>query len=148
MWNEKDPSSRHFRFRHGKPRWWPENEPWPPTEPPWRAMRGRFYRRMGCVRVLVNALAFFIFLAVLGILLNSLGIIHLNINPFWWVLPLGILILIIWIRFAGLGRAWIAADIRSAWRPAGSRRPHRRRRLFAARSGARPIRGARAGACL
>ncbi len=94
MWNEQDPSSRHFRFRHGKPRWWPENEPWPPTEPPWRAMRGRFSRRMGCVRVLVNALAFLIFLAVLGILLNSLGIIHLNINPLWWVLPLGIIILI------------------------------------------------------
>ena len=93
MWNEKDPSSRHFRFRHGKPRWWPENEPWPPTEPPWRAMRGRFSRRMGCVRVLVNVLAFFFFLAVLGILLNSLGIIHLNINPLWWVLPLGIIIL-------------------------------------------------------
>lgn len=94
MWNEQDPSSRHFRFRHGKPRWWPENEPWPPTEPPWRAMRGRFSRRMGCVRVLVNVMAFFFFLAVLGILLNSLGIIHLNINPLWWVLPLGIIILI------------------------------------------------------
>ena len=37
---------------------------------------------------------FYIFLAVLGILLNSLGIIHLNINPLWWVLPLGIIILI------------------------------------------------------
>jgi signal transduction histidine kinase len=93
MWNEKDPPVRHFRFRHGKPRWWPENEPWPPTEPPWRVMRGRFYRRMGCVRVLVNVLALFVFLAFLGIVLNSLGIIHIQINPLWWVVPAGIIFL-------------------------------------------------------
>ncbi|HEX7433254.1 MAG TPA: hypothetical protein VF326_06325, partial [Anaerolineaceae bacterium] len=93
MWNEKDPPVRHFRFRHGKPRWWPENEPWPPTEPPWRVMRGRFYRRMGCVRVLVNVLALFVFLAFLGIVLNSLGIIHIQINPLWWLVPAGIIFL-------------------------------------------------------
>ena len=56
-------------------------------------MRGRFSRRMGCVRVLVNVLAALIFVAVLGIVLNGLGIIHIYINPLWWVLPVGIILL-------------------------------------------------------
>lgn len=94
----------HYRLRHGKPSWWPENEPWPPTEPPWRVMRGRFSRRMGCIRVLVNALAITIFLVVVGILLNGLGIIHISINPLWWVIPVGIIFLMF-----GLGLLILAA---------------------------------------
>jgi two-component system, OmpR family, sensor histidine kinase BaeS len=93
MWNEKGPWSMNNHFRRRKPRWWPENEPWPPTEPPWRRMRGRFSRRIGCVRVLVNALAFFIFVAVVGIVLNGLGILHITINPLWWLVPVGLILL-------------------------------------------------------
>ncbi len=39
----------HFSRR--RPRWWPEDEPWPPPGPPgprmWRRMRGRFFWRIG-----------------------------------------------------------------------------------------------------
>ena len=93
MWNDKDPSGWHYHFRRGKPRWWPENEPWPPTQPPWRVMRGRFSRRMGCLRLAFNFLAILIFMTVLGILLNGLGIIHITINPLWWIVPAGIILL-------------------------------------------------------
>lgn len=35
------------------PRWWPEDEPWPPVGPPnreqWRGMRRKFFRRIGCL---------------------------------------------------------------------------------------------------
>src|SRR2546426_6149757 len=41
--------SRHHRFRHGQPPWWPEGEPWPPAGPPWawRGMRYKFFWRLG-----------------------------------------------------------------------------------------------------
>ena len=49
-----------------RPAWWPENEPWPPAQPPhWREWRGRnrpgrFFWRFGC------ALIVFLLLAALG----------------------------------------------------------------------------------
>ena len=46
------------------PRWWPPDEPWPPTDPSrvraWREMRGHFFWRIGGLLV-----AFFAFIAVL-----------------------------------------------------------------------------------
>jgi len=42
-----------------RPRWWPENEPWPPTDgAPWRRMRSRFMWRFGC--------AFLLFVLLVG----------------------------------------------------------------------------------
>src|ERR687892_1761274 len=36
-----------------RPRWWPENEPWPPADDaPWRRMRRRFMWRIGCAALL------------------------------------------------------------------------------------------------
>ena len=51
------PDERHDRWRGRgwgppdgrRPRWWPENEPWPPADgAPWRRMRRRFMWRIGC----------------------------------------------------------------------------------------------------
>src|SRR5256712_12195382 len=41
--------SRHHRFRHGPPPWWPEGEPWPPAGPPWawRGMRDKVFWGLG-----------------------------------------------------------------------------------------------------
>ena len=40
---------RRRHFSRQRPEWWPENEAWPPTGPPWHATRGRFFRRIGCM---------------------------------------------------------------------------------------------------
>ena len=96
MWDRRASSSERARtrFRRARPNWWPENESWPPVQPPWRAMRGRFFRRIGCLLALVNLLAFFVFALVLGLVLNSLGIIHIIYKPFGWIVPAGIVLLI------------------------------------------------------
>ena len=40
-----------------RPPWWPAEESWPPAAPSWRATRGRFVRRMGCLFSLFFVLA-------------------------------------------------------------------------------------------
>ncbi len=92
--NDYSPFHRRVRFHHRKPAWWPENEVWPPVQTPWRATRGRFFRRMGCVIALVNLLAFFVFAGLLGLVLNSLGIIHIIYKPIGWPIPVGIVLLL------------------------------------------------------
>jgi len=49
---------------------------------------------MGCAIALVNLLAFFVFAVVLGLVLNSLGVIHIYYRPLGWVIPVGIVLLI------------------------------------------------------
>jgi signal transduction histidine kinase len=98
--NDSSPFHRRVRFHHRKPGWWPENEAWPPVQSPWRATRGRFFRRMGCAIALVNLLAFFVFAGFLGLLLNSLGIIHIIYQPMGWLIPVGIVLLL--FAFASL----------------------------------------------
>jgi len=117
MWDKQDPSPRHVHvhFRRGKPSWWPENESWPPAQPRWRAMRGRFFRRMGCVIALVNLLAFFVFALVLGLVLNSLGLIHIYYRPLGWIIPVGIVLLI----FAFGSLVWGGRGLRHMSAPIG-----------------------------
>ena len=98
--NDTSPIHRRVRFHHRKPGWWPENEAWPPVQSPWRATRGRFSRRMGCAIALVNLLAFFVFAGFLGLVLNSLGIIHIVYQPIGWLIPVGIVLLL--FAFASL----------------------------------------------
>jgi signal transduction histidine kinase len=88
MDNSEDPFSIHINFPHKKPDWWPENESWPPVRPHWRRRRSRFSRRMGCMMALLSLLGFFIFLVVLGLMANGLGLIHVP-GPFRWVIPAG-----------------------------------------------------------
>ena len=113
--NDPSPLHRHVRFHHRKPRWWPENEPWPPVQPPWRIMRGRFFRRIGCAIGLVNLLAFFVFAGFLGLVLNSLGIIHIIYEPLRWVIPVGIVLLM--FGFSSL--VWGGRGLRQMSAPLG-----------------------------
>ena len=91
---------RRVRFHHKKPSWWPENEAWPPVQSRWRASRGRFFRRMGCVIALVNLLASLVFAGLLGLVLNGLGIIHIVYQPLGWLIPVVIVLLL--FAFASL----------------------------------------------
>jgi len=113
--NQPSPLHRHVRFHHRKPRWWPENESWPPVQPHWRATRGRFFRRMSCTIALVNLLAFFVFAVVFGLILNSLGIIHIIYEPLGWVVPAGIVLLI----FAFVSLVWGGRGLRNMSTPLG-----------------------------
>jgi len=85
----------HYLSGH-RPPWWPENEEWPPHDPRnWRRM-GRhnpFFRRMGCMFVVFNFIAFAVFAAVLGIVLNVLGIIHIPAQNVTWIFPAGLIFL-------------------------------------------------------
>jgi signal transduction histidine kinase len=98
--NDPSPMPRRVRFHHKKPSWWPENEAWPPVQSPWRATRGRFFRRMGCVIALVNLLASLVFAGLLGLVLNGLGIIHIVYQPLGWLIPVVIVLLL--FAFASL----------------------------------------------
>jgi two-component system sensor histidine kinase BaeS len=122
MDNREDPTpiSVHIHrrmtdFRNKKPDWWPENESWPPAKPYWRRMRGRFSRRMGCLVMLVNLLAFFFFVLVFGTVLNSLGIIHIFYRPLGWIIPVAIVLLI--FGFGSL--VWAGRGLRHYSRPFG-----------------------------
>ena len=115
MWNRKDSPQKHSHFRHRRPRWWPENESWPPTEPSWRVMRGRFSRRIGCLRVMLNALAILVFMVVLGMLINSLGFIHIFHNSLGWVIPASAILLI--FGFGSL--VWAGRGLRHVSIPLG-----------------------------
>jgi signal transduction histidine kinase len=70
---------------------------------------------MGCVIALVNLLAFFIFAVVLGLVLNSLGIIHIIYEPLGWVIPVGIVLLI----FAFVSLVWGGRGLRHMSAPVG-----------------------------
>ncbi|MEO8356891.1 MAG: HAMP domain-containing sensor histidine kinase [Chloroflexota bacterium] len=59
----------HSRFsQRQRPPWWPENEEWPPKR--WGYMRGNpFFRRMGCLFLVLNFFAFVGFMALLRLIL-------------------------------------------------------------------------------
>ena len=78
-------------------------------------MRGRFFRRMGCAIALVNLLAFFVFAGFFGLVLNSLGIIHVIYKPLGWVVPVGIVLLL----FAFGSLVWGGRGLRHMSAPIG-----------------------------
>ena len=83
------------RFRHipHRPPWWPENEDWPPrSRHHWRRIRRHspFFRRFGCVFAVFNLFSLILIAAIVGLVLNALGIIHFSVEQFQSVLmPLG-----------------------------------------------------------
>ncbi|PWB71799.1 MAG: hypothetical protein C3F07_13085 [Anaerolineales bacterium] len=92
------------RFSHRqRPRWWPENEEWPPQRGRWRPMRhAPFFRRLGCLFVIFNLFGFVIFGSVIGLILNSLGIIQISAPQLQWFFPLVVLFLVFAITMAAL----------------------------------------------
>ncbi len=73
------------RMAQHKPRWWPENEPWPPARRDWRGRPRRpFFRRLGCLFLLFNPIVFII---VVILVLNALGITSISFHQPQWALP-------------------------------------------------------------
>ena len=96
--------SRHHRFRHGPPPWWPEGEPWPPAGPPWawRGMRYKFFWRLGFFFG-------FVFLLLLGASTIAYWIasgISGGAHPFFLIRPFGglILLLAVFLAMLAVGR--------------------------------------------
>jgi two-component system OmpR family sensor kinase/two-component system sensor histidine kinase BaeS len=83
-------SWREYYFSEHRPPWWPANEEWPPREPRhWRRF-GRhnpFFRRLGCIFVIFNLLGLAFFLAIVGLILNALGVTHFSVTQFQWIFP-------------------------------------------------------------
>jgi len=85
------PRSGHHISEH-RPPWWPENEEWPPRDRhQWRRIRRQnpFFRRMGLVFAIFNIFSIFLFAAIVGFILNALGIIHFSGDQFQWLVPFG-----------------------------------------------------------
>ena len=76
-----------------RPPWWPENEDWPPrSRHQWRRIRRHspFFRRFGCVFAVFNLFSLILIAAIVGLVLNALGIIHFSVDQIQSVLmPLG-----------------------------------------------------------
>ena len=107
----------HPRFhQRQRPKWWPENEAWPPTDRhSWRRL-GRhnpFFRRLGCLFFVFNLLGFLFFASILGLALNALGIIQISTPQFQWFLPLVIVVVIVVITVAAIA----ARNLRRVSRP-------------------------------
>jgi len=101
-------SRREQRIQHlreHRPPWWPENEEWPPHgRMPWRRM-GRhnpFFRRLGCLFVIFNLFSFVVFGSIVGLILNSLGIIKISAPHVQWFFPIVVLFLVFAITMAAL----------------------------------------------
>lgn len=79
---------RPHDWQSHRPPWWPENEEWPPRRRHWRPGRNPFLRRLGCFIAVFNLFGFLLFAAIIGIVLNALGVLHFSLDRFQWVLPL------------------------------------------------------------
>jgi len=107
---------RRQHLHEHRPPWWPENEEWPPRgRMPWRRM-GRhnpFFRRLGCLFAIFNLLGFVIFGSIIGLILNSLGIIKISAPQVQWFFPFVVLFLVFAIATAALA----ARNLRRVSRP-------------------------------
>lgn len=85
-------------------------------------MRERFSRRMGCLRAAVGLLAAFVFIVFLLTLLNSLGFIYLLNQQMGWIIPVGIVILLVGfglLVWAGRGLRHVSAPLGELLEAAG-----------------------------
>ena len=104
----------HKHDHHQRPRWWPEGEPWPPERPMPHFRPSRFVRRLGCLFLLFNlGLVTFLALAA-GFAAHLLGLLEIP-GSFAWVIPLGILILVLMLT----SLAWGGRRLRRMAAPLG-----------------------------
>jgi signal transduction histidine kinase len=95
----------NHKFPHQKrPRWWPENESWPPTGMQRGRFRGHFFRRVGCLFLLFNVFISVIVLILAGALANLMGIIQLPGSFQWAILLAGVVFLLGFFFLAWVGR--------------------------------------------
>ena len=97
---------KHFPRR--RPPWWPSNEAWPPSGSAdhryWQRMRGHFFRRVGCVFLLLMLFAFGGFTALFWLLANASSAVNLPENVLAILRTAGIvlaLLILAVILFAG-----------------------------------------------
>ena len=65
----------HYRYPRPRPKWWPQDEPWPPAgQFPWRKVRRRFFVRFAIVVTLVASLLIAGPIVVIGQILSALGL--------------------------------------------------------------------------
>src|SRR5207244_10007633 len=59
-----------------RPSWWPENEPWPPRDARhrWRTGRGRFFRRVAAIVLILLTLSICGALALVWVIATRLGL--------------------------------------------------------------------------
>jgi two-component system sensor histidine kinase BaeS len=96
----------HFPRR--RPPWWPSNEAWPPSGSAgrryWHNMRGHFFRRVGCIFLLLMLFAFGGFTALFWLIANASSAVNLPENVLAIVRTAGIvlaLLILVVILFAG-----------------------------------------------
>jgi len=91
-------SSHYFRHR---PSWWPENEPWPPVR---HSMRGSsFFRRMGCLFLMVSLVGMTVVIAVIALAILWLRAVQTATKPDQWMIPLGVFLAVFFTLVFGLG---------------------------------------------
>ncbi len=95
-WPDHFPSRsawREYRKHGRRPPWWPENEEWPPKR--WGYMRRNpFFRRMGCLFLIVNLIGFVLLFSISAFILNVLGVLHIAGNQYNLLLPAGVIFLV------------------------------------------------------
>ncbi len=115
-WRRQDRRFRQFRLRDHRPPWWPEGEEWPPRHRGrWRRLGGHnpFFRRLGCLFVLLNLLVVALFVTVIGVVLNGLGIGRLALSQVAPLAPVGGILLALGIAGITMG----ALNLRRISRP-------------------------------
>jgi len=98
--------------RPGRPPWWPENEAWPPSDRSrrWRAGRGRFFRRVAVVALVVLILAGYGLTALAWLAAAKLGLVTSEPSaPALWFIG----------GLVGLSVTIVAATLRRAAMPIG-----------------------------
>ena len=111
--------SYRSRFPREHPPWWPADEAWPPAGPQrrqgWRRMRGRFFRRMGCLLGLLFVLGFGGLTLLVWLAASVLGLINVPPGVLVFACPIGILLL----TFGFASIVVVGRALRSATRPIG-----------------------------
>jgi signal transduction histidine kinase len=106
-------SRSHFP-QHQRPEWWPANEHWPPERPPWRARRGRFFLRLGCLFLLFNFFVAVGMILFVGLVARWMGWLQVP-AAFNWAAPVVVVLSVLAFIFL----AWTGRGLRRISAPFG-----------------------------
>lgn len=95
-----DPNAPRWAEEMSKfqPPWWPDNEPWPPKRRPWARGRHRpFFRRLGCIFLLLNWFGIAVLITIVFLVLNALGLTSKAGSVVQWIPPIagGLLVIVV-----------------------------------------------------
>jgi signal transduction histidine kinase len=96
-WPEDEPFPPKGHLRAHRPNWWPENEPFPPKR---RLRHNQFFRRLGCGFAGLNLFGLGMLVLAALLLARLLGWLHFPVNLLAWVLPAGIVVVVLIITAA------------------------------------------------